>query len=204
MGEGKTVDHWDEWTAKMQAKHGNGNGHGKSLSIEAQRLLPTPTTADANASGGSNASNVTLTDATVRTQMGATPNARLLPTPRALDATGVRGVTPNRTAASNYRAGETLSDIGHDARWGDYAAAIQRWEHVTGRPAPEPTQTSTKGNPQLSARFAEWLMGVDDGWITDVPGVTRNEALKMAGNGVVPQQGAAALRWMLAQIEEHA
>ena len=42
MGEGKTVDHWDEWTAKMQAAHGNGNGHGKSLAIEAQRLLPTP------------------------------------------------------------------------------------------------------------------------------------------------------------------
>ena len=34
---------WDEWTATMQAKHGNGNGHGKSLAIEAQRLLPTPT-----------------------------------------------------------------------------------------------------------------------------------------------------------------
>ena len=46
MGEGKTVEHWDEWTATMQAKHGNGNGHGKSLAIEAQRLLPTPTTRD--------------------------------------------------------------------------------------------------------------------------------------------------------------
>jgi hypothetical protein len=42
MGAGKTVEHWDEWTAAMQAKHGNGNGHGKSLAIEAQRLLPTP------------------------------------------------------------------------------------------------------------------------------------------------------------------
>ena len=81
-------------------------------------------------------------------------------------------------------------------RWGDYAAAIQRWEHVIGRPAPEPTQTSAKGNPQLSARFAEWLMGVPEGWITDVPGVTRNEALKACGNGVVPQQCAAAIRWL--------
>jgi hypothetical protein len=42
MGEGKTVEAWDEWTAKMKAAHGNGNGHGASLSIEAQRLLPTP------------------------------------------------------------------------------------------------------------------------------------------------------------------
>lgn len=38
MGEGKTPEVWDEWTAKMQTKHGNGNGHGKSLAIEAARL----------------------------------------------------------------------------------------------------------------------------------------------------------------------
>jgi len=43
MGAGKTVDAWDEWTAKMQAKHGNGNGHGKSLAIEAARLTSDPT-----------------------------------------------------------------------------------------------------------------------------------------------------------------
>lgn len=46
MGEGKTVEAWDEWTSKMQAKHGNGNGHGASLAIEAQRLLPTPEASD--------------------------------------------------------------------------------------------------------------------------------------------------------------
>lgn len=42
MGEGKTVEWWDDWTAKMQEAHGNGNGHGRSLAIE-ERLLPTPT-----------------------------------------------------------------------------------------------------------------------------------------------------------------
>jgi hypothetical protein len=42
MGEGKTPEAWDEWTAKMQASHANGNGNGKSLAIEAMRLLPTP------------------------------------------------------------------------------------------------------------------------------------------------------------------
>lgn len=40
-------------------------------------------------------------------------------------------------------------------------------------------------------------MGLPDGWITDVPGITRNEALKAAGNGVVPQQAAEALRFLL-------
>jgi len=54
MGEGKTPEHWDEWTATMQEKHGNGNGHGKSLAIEAQRLLPTPTAGDSKAAGSRN------------------------------------------------------------------------------------------------------------------------------------------------------
>ncbi len=36
-------------------------------------------------------------------------------------------------------------------------------------------------------------MGVEPGWITDVPGITRVEALQLAGNGVVPQQALAAL-----------
>ena len=38
MGAGKTPEQWDEWTAKMRAKHGNGNAHGASLSIEAARI----------------------------------------------------------------------------------------------------------------------------------------------------------------------
>ena len=41
MGAGKTLEWWDEWTATMQAKHGNGNGHGKSLSIEVLRSATT-------------------------------------------------------------------------------------------------------------------------------------------------------------------
>jgi DNA (cytosine-5)-methyltransferase 1 len=42
------------------------------------------------------------------------------------------------------------------------------------------------------------MMGTPDGWVTDVPGLTRNQMLKALGNGVVPQQAEAALRWMLA------
>jgi DNA (cytosine-5)-methyltransferase 1 len=43
----------------------------------------------------------------------------------------------------------------------------------------------------LSARFVEWMMGLPDGWVTDL--VPRNAALKMLGNGVVPQQACAAV-----------
>jgi DNA (cytosine-5)-methyltransferase 1 len=44
-------------------------------------------------------------------------------------------------------------------------------------------------------------MGVPAGWITDVPGISRNDQLKACGNGVVPQQAIAALRDMLAAFE---
>lgn len=42
MGEGKTLEWWDDWTEAQRVKHGNGNGHGKSLAVEALRMLPTP------------------------------------------------------------------------------------------------------------------------------------------------------------------
>lgn len=127
---------------------------------------------------------------------------RLLPTPTSADhkASGAAGYGGNEfcTLTDVMVRGRGYMDRPHDTQqWGQYAAAIARWEQIT-RPAPPPTETGPKGNPRLSAKFSEWLMGVPDGWITDVPGVTRNEALRMAGNGVVPQQAAAALRFLLA------
>lgn len=43
----------------------------------------------------------------------------------------------------------------------------------------------------------EWMMGWPDGWVTDVSGVSRNDALKICGNGVVPQQAIAGLTFLL-------
>ena len=37
-------------------------------------------------------------------------------------------------------------------------------------------------------------MGLPAGWVTEVPGLTRTAQLKALGNGVVPQQAAAAIR----------
>jgi DNA (cytosine-5)-methyltransferase 1 len=76
-------------------------------------------------------------------------------------------------------------------RWGRCAPAVARWETVLGRPAPDPTEPGTRGQPRLSARFVEWLMGLPAGWVTDHVG--RSAALRILGNGVVPQQGAHAL-----------
>lgn len=87
--------------------------------------------------------------------------------------------------------------------WGDYTPAIRRWESVMGRCAPAPTEpTGRNAGHRLSPRFTEWMMGLPDGWVTDPAiGISRNDQLKACGNGVVPQQAAAALRDMLAAFE---
>lgn len=41
-------------------------------------------------------------------------------------------------------------------------------------------------------------MGLPAGHVTDVPGLSRNDMLKVLGNGVVPQQAALATRMFLA------
>ena len=89
------------------------------------------------------------------------------------------------------------------SEWGQYEPAIRRWEQVIGREAPKPTEpTGRDGQQQLSARFTEWMMGLDDGWITSPEiGLTRNEALKACGNGVVPQQAVLALTNLLKGVE---
>jgi DNA (cytosine-5)-methyltransferase 1 len=84
--------------------------------------------------------------------------------------------------------------------WGQYTRAIRRWEALHGT-APTPVELSPTGKPRLSAKLAEWMMGLSDGWVTDVPGVSWADQLKACGNGVVPQQAAAALTDMLEAFE---
>jgi DNA (cytosine-5)-methyltransferase 1 len=88
--------------------------------------------------------------------------------------------------------------IAGEVNWGPYEAAIRRWEAVTGRPAPEPTVPGKTGR-RLNSALPEWMMGLPAGWITDVPGLSRNAQLKLAGNGVVPAQCALALRILLSR-----
>jgi hypothetical protein len=44
---------------------------------------------------------------------------------------------------------------------------------------------------RLSPEFVSWMMGLPEGWVTG-RGLSRPEQLKCLGNGVVPQQAAAA------------
>lgn len=109
--------------------------------------------------------------------------------------TGGEVNAPGDASTAHSRAAGASTD------WGPYAAAVHRWEPVVGRCAPAPTELTDRGKHRLSPRFTEWMMGLPDGWVTDTPGIKRNDALKMCGNGVVPQQAAAALNHMLTTKE---
>lgn len=65
------------------------------------------------------------------------------------------------------------------------------------RTAPAPTEPNKNNKPRLNAKFAEWMMGLADGWVTDVPEISRAEQLKAIGNGVCPQQAYAALELLI-------
>lgn len=87
--------------------------------------------------------------------------------------------------------------------WGDRADRIRRWETVTGRPAPLPAELDHRGRLLLSPPFGEWLMGLPDGWVTGIPGLTRTEALHIIGNGVVPIQAYTAYSHLLTNWGAH-
>ena len=120
----------------------------------------------------------------------------MLPTPTARDW------KDTKIRREPHRPGDmdTLSRALTD--YGRYAPAISQWEGIMGRPAPSPIIFSpTTGSPQLSHHFTEWMMGLPEGWICDpalwegyTDTATRNTCLRMAGNGVVPQQASAAIK----------
>jgi len=41
------------------------------------------------------------------------------------------------------------------------------------------------------------MMGFPHGWVCDTPGLSRNDHLRLLGNGVVPQQGVEGIRRLI-------
>ena len=124
------------------------------------------------------------------TGSGGADELTLLPTPTASRYGNNQSPSPGAVVRPS------LDSLARMDRWGKYAPAIARWEQVIGRPAPDPTEPGRNGLLRLSTRFVEWLMGLPAGWVTDH--VVRSAALRILGNGVVPQQAAYAYTELLA------
>lgn len=163
------------------------------------RLLPTPNVAMAE--GGQTSRSGDRKDERLLGGIAAdVADGKLMPTPRA-----TRG--GSSTEMSYAMGGERADDerpqgvVVPGPDWGPYAAAIQQWQAVIGRPAPALVRNDGKGGkPRLNPELTEWMMGWPAGWVTAPEiGLSRAEQLKACGNGVVPQQAAAALRALLAR-----
>jgi len=111
------------------------------------------------------------------------------PPPRRSDSQNGSDADTSSPGLERHREEHGLRETSEQIKtnWGDYDAAIKRWEETIGRAAPTPT--NDKG---LAPAFVEWMMGLPEGWVTGL-GLSRNAELKMLGNGVVPQQAALAL-----------
>ena len=173
-------------------RHQAGTGHSLTQAVQ---LLPTPV---AQPSGNSPSEHLRkkpgrerVTDLAIIVENDLLPTGGLLPTPQAVNA-----------AYSGAGYGPTLNEVANALAptYGPYAPAIARWEKVTGRAAPPPTNPPRRagGKPQLSARFVEWMMGLPEGHVTGPDlNLSRERQLRMLGNGVVPQQAALAVSSLL-------
>ncbi len=147
----------------------------------AVRLLPTPRSSDTNGAASHGDGGPDLRTA-----------VSLLPTPQASEHSASRETAEQRAATGHqaYLSHVMTSLTTAQPRpedggthWGQYAAAIARWEALT-RPAPQPVDE----HDRLSPAFVEWLMGLDEGHVTDVDGLSRGARLRALGNGVVPNR----------------
>ncbi|SHR61045.1 phage DNA methylase [Mycobacteroides abscessus subsp. abscessus] len=157
-----------------------------------KELFPTPTASDGNGAGPHGDGGPDL-----RTVVsGMFP---LMPTPVASDDRN--GVHPDKRRS--YGIGASIVQIVDlavaygEPEWHQYDPAIKRWEALF-RPAPYPVVPGN-GSPQLNPRFSEWMMGWPQDWV-NIDGLSRRVQNRICGNGVVPQQAAGALRWMLSDL----
>jgi DNA (cytosine-5)-methyltransferase 1 len=80
------------------------------------------------------------------------------------------------------------------------SGGLQQWqnqgqtrnEHRFSRSMDRQTVPDTLDQGRLNVKFVEYMMGLPNGWVSDLD-LTRAQKLKMLGNGVVPQQAYHAL-----------
>ncbi len=105
---------------------------------------------------------------------------------------------PQEQGRRQPQDGDGSRDGGRLAVFGPYASAVDRWQVVTGRPAPAPDVDG-----RLSPHFVEWMMGYPERWVTDTLN-NRRHALHALGNAVVPQCAAAAFTALAARVDDQA
>jgi len=115
---------------------------------------------------------------------------------------------------------QDLAEIGYDAKWTLARAAAAGLPHrrerlfivaydsilnghsllsknqIRGIPKIDTEVVEQTCGQSINERWAEWMMGLPSGWVTDVD-LTINQKFKILGNGVVPQQAYMAYQYLL-------
>lgn len=86
--------------------------------------------------------------------------------------------------------------------WGRFRPAIERWGRVVGRSAPPGLVVGPDGGLVTNPIFMEWFMGLPEGHVTGVPGISPEQQRRLLGNGVVPHQTALALSILLGRADQ--
>jgi hypothetical protein len=200
----------DIFTGNLSSKqHSEGSLHSVSLAQIVHRtdLFPTPNTME---------HREIKTPEQIATLKAKSPggyrNLResivnelpMLPTPIVRDYKDGQSEVLRDGKVQTDTVGRAVMNSGEidEISWGKFEPAIRRWEGILGRSAPKPTKADGKeGAHRLSSSFTEWMMGLPEDWICGHD-LKRNDELKLAGNGVVPQQAELALRLLLNSDEE--
>lgn len=117
--------------------------------------------------------------------------------------------TQSRRANRNIR-GEA-SAIKHGSDWQEHRGSFENASNAYTKQLSADRQTPRLGwrfetrfemslrqiptplvDGKLNTKFVEYMMGLPEGWVTDLP-ISRAQQFKMLGNGVVPQQAFYAL-----------
>lgn len=157
-------------------------------------LFPTPNTFDhAPARRGSALDHQLMRGRKVGgTRRGTTGNLRE-DIALATDPLAFAQGTPDPTERQRLIDAVAHAGFAHE-RWGRYAPAVSRWSLACGMEPPEPTEVVEKGRTRLRPEFAEWLMGLAPGTVTDPElGLTRQQQFTLTGNGVLPHAAYLAL-----------
>lgn len=108
------------------------------------------------------------------------------------------------------KSDEQITSNSHRERWGS-ASPLQEISNTNHQQLPADRQMQKLGrrfetrselclrqipdplvDGKLNPKFVEYMMGLPEGWVTDLP-ISRAQQFKLLGNGVVPQQALYAL-----------
>lgn len=98
-----------------------------------------------------------------------------------------------KTGAKSRSSFKTVSNTDNGRRIGSMPRLQKRYDPCSPMHLQEVPAALDKG--RLNVKFVEYMMGLPDGWVSDID-ISRAHKLKILGNGVVPQQAYRALEML--------